>query len=387
MRARRLAFALMLAMGVLLCAGAGPREAKVEQIAQAHGVNAETPGFAVLVIEGGKVVLRHGFGLAELEGKRPIHPDTTFELASLSKTFTGTAICILHDRGKLSFDDQARKYIPELPEGGGKRPILISNLLHHTSGLPDYTGFAHPKGSHPGYVTNEDYVQLFARKPALLAPRFQPGDKYEYCNTNYLLLALIVERVSKRSFGEFLHDEVFKPLGMEHSWVNERPDSPLKDPRRGYIHATGYAKKNGAWTAIWGAPPFKSETMLTTGDGAVWSSVEDLALFDAGMHEGKLLKPATWKQALTPSRTHDGKVNPYGFGWVLELDEKGRTTSYGHEGSWGGFHTAYYRYTGVDRAVVVLSNREDFKVGDAWVAIDALYEEGNGKRRGGRAAR
>lgn len=353
-----------------------PREAAVRRVAEKHGVSAATPGFAVAVVDGGKVVFRGGFGLADVDGKRPIGPDTTFELASLSKPFTATAVCLLHDRGKLSFDDDARKYLPELPERDGRRPVLVSHLLRHTSGLPDYIGFPEPEPAHAGYLTNEDYVKLIADKPRLVKPRFAAGERYEYSNTNYLLLAVIVERVSKKPFGRFMREEVFAPLGMEHTWVNDRPDAPPTGQGRATIHATGYDReKNGSgWTATWGAPPVEKGALMTAGDGAVWSSVEDVVRFDAGMKDGKLLKPATWKLALTPSKTRDGKTNDYGFGWALERDADGRVTSYGHEGSWAGFHTAYYRYTGVDRAVVVLGNREDLKVGKAWEEIDALFD-------------
>jgi CubicO group peptidase (beta-lactamase class C family) len=280
----------------------------------------------------------------------------------------------VHDRGKLSFDDDARKYVPELPERDGHRPVLISNLLQHTSGLPDYTEFPEPKPIHPGYLSNEDYVKLIADKPRLVRPRFAAGERYEYSNTNYLLLAVIVERASKRPFGQFMHDEVFAPLGMDHTWVNDHPAAPPRAAGRATVHATGYdRKKVGGWKATWGAPPVEKDALLTAGDGAVWSSADDMVRFDAGMKDGKLLKPATWKLALTPSKTRDGKTNDYGFGWGLELDDKGRVTSYGHEGAWAGFHTAYYRYTGVDRAAVVLSNREDFNVGKAWEQVDAAF--------------
>src|SRR5204862_516787 len=144
-------------------------------IAAKHHVTDETPGFAVLVVDGGKVVLKRGFGLADLDAKRPIRPDTTFELASLSKPFTATAVCLLHDRGKLSFDDDVRKYVPELPDRPGKKPILLSDLLHHTSGLPDYIEFPEPKGAHAGFLTNADYVRLIADKPKLTALRFPVG--------------------------------------------------------------------------------------------------------------------------------------------------------------------------------------------------------------------
>ena len=313
--------------------------------------------------------------------KTPIRFETTFELASLSKPFTSLAVCILKDRGKLSLDDEVRKYVPELPEFDKKNPIRIVNLLQHTSGLPDYTEFDEPKGRHPNYVDNEDYAKLIADKPKLVALHFQPGAKYEYSNTNFMLLALIVERMTKKSLGTFMHDEVFVPLGMKHSWIYERPDPAPKHPTLGYVNAVGYRKdRQDGWTPNWGAPPFRTETLLATGDGCVWTSLEDMVQFNAGMHARKLLKPETWKRALAPSHTKNGKTNDYGFGWGLGLEAGGKIAWFGHNGSWRGFRTQYRHYPEGNRAIIVLSNGGG-NVGNKIVnAYEELFEKPGGRK-------
>jgi CubicO group peptidase (beta-lactamase class C family) len=372
---------LSLVLAAALVAAAGPLEDGIDAVVKKAGVHDDTPGVAVLVIQHGKVLFKKGYGLANLKERTPIRVETTFELASMSKTFTGTAICMLHDQGKLKFDDPVRKYISELPEHDKKNPLRISHLLHHTSGLPDYTRWDEPKGRHPKYVDNEDYVHLIAEKPKRVKPRFKPGDKYEYSNTNYLLLAVIAARITKRSFGEFMDEEIFKPVGMKHTWIYERPGSHRKHPTLGDVNALGYEKdEKGAWDASWGAPPFRDETMLTCGDGSVWTSIEDLIQWDGAVRGGRLVKPETWKEALTPSKTHDGKTNEYGCGWGLELDGKGRVTAFRHNGSWGGFRTKYTRNLEKDRTIIVLSNRGDFKTDEVCNAIASVVEKAEAKK-------
>src|SRR5262249_42541372 len=207
------------------------------------------------------------------------------------------------------------------------------------------------------FRNNEDYASEFSRQKAKFPPGFPPGAKYEYSNTNYMLLALIVERVAKKSFGAVLRDELFVPAGMKHSFVYESPNAAPKRAAPGYIPAVGYekGKKPGAWKDAWGAPPFRNEELLTVGDGGIWCNLEDLALWDAALRQGKLLKPATMQAALTPSKTRDGKTNDYGFGWSVYFDRaSGKMHGYGHDGSWGGFRTSYYRSLASDRTTVLL---------------------------------
>jgi CubicO group peptidase (beta-lactamase class C family) len=205
--------------------------------------------------------------------------------------------------------------------------------------------------------------------------RFPTGAKYEYSNTNYMLLGLMVERVSKRSFGKFLHEAIFVPAGMKDTFVYESPEAVRVESRR-LVHAIGYEKvKEKGWRAAWGTPPERHETMLTVGDGAIWTNLEDMAHWDRALRDHLLIKKKTMDLALTPSQTRDSKKNGYGFGWTVYLDDAGGMNGFGHEGSWGGFKTSYYRYVVADRTTVVLSNRGDFDPDKFWYALNDVIEK------------
>jgi CubicO group peptidase (beta-lactamase class C family) len=310
----------------------------------------------VLVVEGGRVFFEKGYGVAHFKDNRHITPKTTFELASCSKAFTGAAILLLYEQGKLKLEDDVRKFIPELPEYDKKHPIRILELSGHASGLPEYMDFPDVKGKHPKFVTNEDYAGVFAHDRKKFPLKFLPGEKSLYTNTNYMLMALIVERVSKKSFAEFLKSEIFEPLGMKTATVYEHPKVEVRDPALGYAKE----KEKGLYKDIWGPPPFRHESNLVVGDGSVWVSLEDMTRWDDGWRNGKILKPETIKHALVQSKTRDGKDNDYAFGWILDLDKE-KLNGMSHFGAWGGFHTMIDRNIAANRTIVVLSN---------WDAID-----------------
>jgi CubicO group peptidase (beta-lactamase class C family) len=335
----------------------------------------DRPGLAVLVIERGRQVVKKGYGLADLRTRARITPETTFELASASKPFAAMALMILQERGKLDFEDDVRRYIPEVPERGPRHPVRLVHLLQHTSGLPDYTAMEEPEGPAQGTINNADYAREIAAHPGRFRPRFAPGQRYEYSNTNYLLLAMVVERVSGRSYGTFLREAVFAPLGMDRAWVYESAEAAATRPGRAVAPAVGYTRRpNGTYRPTWGAPPARRERLLTTGDGGVWCSLDDLARWDLGLRQGRLVKPITWRQALTPSTTADGKTNEYGFGWSLEKND-GRLTGFWHDGSWSGFETTFYHSLADKRTIVLLANHVDVDVDRFWKAINGLLEE------------
>jgi CubicO group peptidase (beta-lactamase class C family) len=357
---RPLQLSLVLGALVVLPGPARPQdslEASIDDLVRKSGFTDDGPGVAVLVRQPGKVQFAKGYGLANLQDRTPVTPRTLFELASVSKTFTTTAVLILYERGRLSLDDPVRKYLPELPAYRG-RPICIRDLLQHVSGLPDYMDLEDVPARHKSFWDNDDYLGQLARQRRKFPLRFAPGAKYEYNNSNFMLLGVIVARASKKSFGAFLHDAVFVPAGMDHSFVYE---SPAAHAPRGFLPAVGYEKKKktGVWQPTWGAPPVRQEKMLTVGDGAVWTNLEDMGRWDEALRANKLLRPETMQLALTLSRTADGKTNDYGLGWGLYGDLN-RPRAFGHDGSWGGFKTCYHRLLAADRTIVLLSNRGDF---------------------------
>lgn len=350
---------LCLGLALACCVGGVARadvEGDIQGLLAGRGIGRDTPGVAVLVVAPKGRAIRVCRGLAVIEDKTPITPRTTFELASVSKPMTATAILILQERGKLSVDDDVRKHIPELPKGA--EPTRIRDLLQHVSGLPNYMDFEVDRGARPS-LGNADYVAAFADK----ALDFPSRQKYEYNNTNYMLLGVVIERVSGRSYGTFMREAIFEPAGMEQAGVYERPEFKASMP------ALGYSKEGDDYQPTWGAPPLRNETFLTVGDGGVWCSLSDMLHFETAIRGGKLLKPETWKLALSPSKTRDKKTNQYGLGWDLYPTGKAGLNGFGHGGSWSGFRTSIYRDLLTGRTTVILSNRADFDPDELWGAM------------------
>jgi CubicO group peptidase (beta-lactamase class C family) len=351
-------------------------EAAIDEVVAKQGVSADGPGVAVMVRQPGKLLFQKGYGRANLRNGAPITPQTRFYLASLSKSFTATAVLLLHERGRLSIDDNVRLYVPELPVWGRGQVIRIKDLLHHVSGLPEYLDLQNVPGHHRGYWVGEDYLLEIARRRLPL--HFATGYKYEYNNTNYVLLAEIVQRVAKKPFGAFLHDEVFVPAGMTSAFLFEVVNGTVPRATFEGVNAIGYERGKAGepvWKESWGTLPFRRESLVPMGDGGIWGNLEDLARWDAAMRDGKILKPATRKLALAPSQTADGKTNNYGFGWSLYFGKGGSLIGYGHRGLWRGFRANYYDYVLEDRTTVILSNRSDFDPDKFWYALDDAVEK------------
>lgn len=376
---------LFVLLGVLAAQGIAHAEeapnaalvAAIDALVKKQGITPEGPGVAILVVQPGQFVFKKGYGAAHLQDHAPITSQTMFELASVSKSFTATAILILHERGKLSIHDDVRKYLHELPEYNKQRPIHITDLLQHTSGLPDYMDFENVPSRHKDYWVNEDYIGEFARQRVKHPPVFPTGQKYEYSNTNYMLLATIVERVAKKSYAAFMHEEVFTPAGMKHTFVYDSPNAVPKKKPAECLTALGYDKEKNKtqWKESWGTTPFRHEKLLTVGDGAIWTNLDDMIAWDAALRADKLIKKETMQLALTQSKTRDGKKNDYGFGWSMYYEKDGKMIGYGHDGSWGGFHTSYYRYLAADRTTVILSNNGTFDTDKLWYALNDVIEK------------
>jgi CubicO group peptidase (beta-lactamase class C family) len=347
---------LLLACALLSCAPPGRSAAepvpdlsgRVDRLVQKH-IKPDGPGAAVLVVYHGEVVHSKGYGLANLRKQSLVTPQTVFDLASVSKQFTAMAVLILHERGKLQLDDNVRKYLPELRPHKPGRPIRISDLLHHTSGLPEYVDLVDT-----AKATNEDVLKVIARRP-LAHPT---GTKHDYCNTGYALAALVVERASGKPFPEFLGDEVFGPLQLQHTSV-------CAGPPRGPNRAHGYSKSDdGKLEPAHGESPIY-------GDGSVFTTLEDMARWDSGLRTNKLVKAETLRLAWTPGRLDNGERFDYGFGWAIERTD-GKLVVW-HNGEWGGFTSYICRHVDDDLTVVVLTNRDGHdpaKIGDA---IAELY--------------
>jgi CubicO group peptidase (beta-lactamase class C family) len=365
--------------------GADERSRRVDGIVNKY-IHPNGPGMAVLVVQDGKVVHQKGYGLADLEKKTPITPRTTFELASVSKQFTATAVMLLHDRGRLRFDDDVRKYLPALPAYDPERPIRVRDLLNHTSGLADYLSFKRTPARDPDFPTNEEVFRQLVKRKRL---RFPTGSKYEYSNTGYVVLALLVERLGGKSFGTFLKEEVFEPLGMKDTVAFEGRRVVRRHRALGYEHveaAPAFEEDDSPAAVRAKTRPglFRvadSETVVV-GDGSVWSNLEDLARWDAAVRGRKLLRQETWQRAFTNLRLDNGEESDedYGFGWGLHFGPRGKLLEVYHAGAWIGYATGIRRHLTRDLATVILCNIDDFDLDPIEDAIHDLYL---GKKKAG----
>jgi CubicO group peptidase (beta-lactamase class C family) len=341
-------------------------KAAVDKLVQETGIKSTEPGIAVLAMRPGRILLMQGYGLANLATGEAITPCTRFELASASKPITATAVLILQEHGLLSIDDDVRKFIPELPRYPDG-PLRIRDMLHHVSGLTNYLELEAVPKSNETYWINTDYLAALGKAPL----DFPIGQRFEYNNTNYMLMAIVIERTTGKPFGDVLREEIFVPAGMTNTFVYSGPASIPANAASPCSNAIGYEQQNGGWVARWGFPPrHRQPEHLEVGDGAIWSNLEDMAKWDAAVRTSKLIKPATMKAALTGSR--EGKS--YGLGWYLYHDEDS-LYGYGHDGHWEGFSTMYYNYLTDNHSVVLLSNRgQAIDLNAFWAKLKGLIE-------------
>jgi CubicO group peptidase (beta-lactamase class C family) len=320
-------------------------------------VRPDAPGAAVLVLVGGERLCCKGYGLADLDSGVPITGRTVFELASVSKHLTATAVMILADRGLLDFDDDVRRYVPELPVFLRERPIRLLDLLWHTSGLPDYLGLLGGEGyDRLPQMQNGDIRWLLQGRGL----EFPPGSAHCYSNTNYVLLAVVVERVWGRPFPAFLREEVFEPLGMTSTRVFD--DRALEIPGR----ARGYVFEHGRHRIC-------ERPSVVSGDGNVWSNLEDMECWVRCLldNRGGLVSPALWSRMFTPGVLDDGERITYGFGLRIQTF-RGRRV-YWHGGGWAGYHNCFGLYDNGRLAVVVLGNDAALDVGEVADDIARCY--------------
>ncbi|EIM72666.1 beta-lactamase [Nitratireductor aquibiodomus RA22] len=306
---------------------------------------------AILIAQKGEIVFERYVGIADETG-RPITPKTSFNLASVSKQFTAFAILLLAHEGRLSRDDLLTKHIPELKGADG---VTVNHLLSHTSGLHDYAldhGLAKRLKEKDTVLTPADLIAWLGEADQGL--KFHPGEKDEYSNTNYVLLAEIIARVSGQSFADFIHSHVFEPLGMRHSAVVNKAvnTDALEDRAYGFRKRFLYFGPNVAHDL--------NRMDGVAGDGNIYATARDLVIWDRALRDGALLPTEVYKQAYVPVRLKSGEVvqesvlgetiQP-GLGWNVQ--DFPIVTSYGH---WQAFSNFYWRNMQDDTVLVLLSN-------------------------------
>lgn len=312
------------------------------------------PGIGVAVIQHGQVLKAQGYGLSNLEHRVAVTPDTLFQSGSLGKQFTATTVMLQVEDGRLALSDPLTKYFPDAPAAW--RSITVRHLLTHTSGIPDYVeGMLDMRKDY-----TEDELATFAFGLPL---EFPAGSRWNYSNTGYVLLGIIVHKVSGAFYGDVLATRVFKPLGMTTARVIDEADI-IPNRAAGYQLEKGEVKNQD-----WVAPKLN-----TTADGSLYLSLRDLIAWDAGVRERAVLKPESWTQILTPVTLTSGKTYPYGFGWFL--DERGGKPLQQHSGSWQGFKTQFSRFLGDDLSIVVLANLAQANPARIADGIAALVDPG-----------
>ncbi|AIL44566.1 serine hydrolase domain-containing protein [Elizabethkingia anophelis] len=305
----------------------------------------------VLVAEKGKVIYEKSFGLANEKTQQKLDKNTVFELASVSKQFTAMGIVQLEKEGKLSYNDPLTKYFPEL---SFYKPITIDNLLHHTSGLPDYMSLFDKNWDKKKFATNKDVVEMLAKyKPERL---FVPGDKYEYSNTGYALLGLIIEKVSKQSYGDYLNKKIFKPLGMANTRVYRSRYKPEKISN----YALGYVVDslgNKKLLDDLGKEYYTYYLDGIVGDGMVNSTTGDLLKWDRALYGDKLVNQKDKDLIFSSIVTKDNKDTRYGYGWAIDTKYPfGKIAN--HSGGWAGYITFIERDLDYDKTIIILQNND-----------------------------
>ena len=310
----------------------------------------QIPGCALMVRYNGEVVLSQGYGLANLEHAVRATAHTVFQSGSMAKQFTAMAVMMLVEQRKLSLDDAIAKYLSVPKTWSG---ITVRHLLTHTSGLGDYPeNFSLQKD-----YTEDELLKMIAAQPL----SFAPGEKWSYSNLGYVILGILIHKVTLEFYGDFLRKNVFDPLGMNQTRVISESDI-IPNRAAGYRLVDG-ALKNQQWVA---------PSVNTTADGSLYFTIEDLAKWDEALETGKFLSHAGYEQMWSPVKLNDGNAAPYGFGWRVARTDSGRRMLE-HGGAWQGFASSIARYPDDRLTVAVLCDRAGARAGYIAKRVAGLY--------------
>jgi CubicO group peptidase (beta-lactamase class C family) len=325
---------------MILCFAAGVVRASTadairnaDQLMQPYTGN--VPGASLLVIKNGKVLLRRGYGMADLEHHIAATPATDYRLASVSKQFTAAAVLLLAEDGKLKLDDSIHHWLPTLPPFADQ--VALRELLSHTGGLLDYEDLIPPGTTRQ--LNDDDVLRMIS---ATTHTYFPPGTAYRYSNTGYVLLGLAVEKASGLSLQDFLARRIFTPLHMDHTLLYVHDAKTV--PNRAY----GYSHIDNKWQLT-----DQDLTSATRGDGGIYASVDDLTKWDAALYDNRLLSDASRKLAFSAHAKVVGEPYQadYGFGWRITGD------TLWHSGESIGFRNVIVRWPKQHLTVILLSNR------------------------------
>ena len=338
---------IVFGIALIFCASAAARADQVDSYIEAQMRHLHIPGISLAVVRDGRIVKAKGYGLADIEADSAAAPKTVYEIGSVGKQFTATAVMMLVEEGKISLDDKITKYFSEAPEYWNR--ITVRHLLSHTSGIQNHVAV-------PGYLkifkTDIAFETTPAREEILkeffkLPKEFEPGETWAYDNTGYYLLGFVIEKASGKNYYRFLDERIFKPLGMNSTRSTDpRPVVPNR--------ASGYEWVNDKFE---NRPPLLPTVAFSA--GTIISTVEDMAKWDAALYTERLLKKSSLEQMWTPAKTNNGALASfdYGFGWFVYSYQGHRFVQ--HSGGTPGFSSVFYRFPDDKLSVIILTNHSD----------------------------
>ena len=333
----------------LPCLAQEPNKA-IDDYVEAEMSRQRLPGVSLAVVRNGQVVYAKGYGYANLEHQVPVKPLTIFQSGSVGKQFTATAVMMLVEQGKINLDEKISKYLGDVPPAW--KDITVRHLLTHTSGLTDYPS---------DFDFRRDYTEddLLKRAQAI-PPAFKQGENWQYSNLGYVTLGILIHKVSGQFYGDFLQQNVFKPLGMTNTRIINEADI-IPNRAAGY-HFVRNELKNQDWV---------SPSLNTTADGALYFTVLDIAKWDAGLYGETLLKKSSLEQMWTPVRLNNNTTYDYGFGWSFTKMNGHRLIEHG--GAWQGFTSYIGRYVDDQITVIVLDNLAGGNAGKIGRHVAGIY--------------
>jgi CubicO group peptidase (beta-lactamase class C family) len=340
----------LFALALLLTAAVAVRADNVDDFVKAEIQKQHIAGVSIAVIKDGKIVKAEGYGLANIELNVPAKPETVYKIGSVSKQFIASGIMLLVDEGRISLDDKISKFLDGTPETW--KDINVRHLLTHTSGI-----VREAPGFDPMKIQNDAEVIKTAYSLPL---RFQPGEKWEYCNVGYFTLAEIIRKVTGKPWPDYLKERLFAPLEMNATRTTTITDL-VPNRANGYLWKAGNQQNADIYFAL-------------RPSGAFLSTVLDLAKWDAALHTDKILKQTVREQMWAPVKLNNGTTHPYGFGWELSTRAGHRVVSHG--GSLPGFRAALYRFVNDKLTVVVLTNSDNANPGPIAIGIADQYIPG-----------
>ena len=341
---------IVVALAFSLSASAQPDVSrKIDHYINAEMQKQKIPGVSLAVVRNGKIAILKSYGLADVEHRIPVKPETVFQSGSMGKQFTAAAIMILVEEGKITLDEKISKYLTDVPASWNN--ITVRHLLTHTAGLGDYPSEVDLRRDY----TEDEYFSFIKKSPFL----FETGTKWDYSNIGYVTLGVLIRRITGKFYGDFLQERIFKPLGMTTTRVISEADI-VPNRASGYRVVAGELK-NQEWD---------SPSTNTTADGSLYLTILDLAKWDAALYTDKPLKQSSLAQIWSPARLNDGTPKGYGFGWFTDELHGHRIVFHG--GAWQGFKSFIIRFPNERLTLIMLANSwnaKDFKLARGLAAI------------------